>query len=38
MNQKEQNEVIRIEKLWTQFGQNVIHRDLDLVINRGDIV
>ncbi len=38
MNQKAQNDIIRIEKLWTQFGDNIIHRDLDLVINRGDIV
>ena len=30
--------VIRIEKLWTQFGEHVVHRDLDLVIGQGDIV
>ncbi len=38
MTQEKTNDIIRIEKLWTQFGENVIHRDLDLVINRGDIV
>lgn len=30
--------VIRIEKLWTRFGDNVVHQDLDLVIQQGDIV
>lgn len=30
--------VIQIEKLWTRFGDNVVHQDLDLVIGQGDIV
>lgn len=38
MNKNKKNEVIRIEKLWTQFGDNVIHKDLDLVVEKGDIV
>ncbi|WP_334189037.1 ABC transporter ATP-binding protein [Noviherbaspirillum sp.] len=30
--------VIEIQKLWTQFGQVVVHQDLDLVVRQGDIV
>lgn len=30
--------VIEIQKLWTQFGQVVVHQDLDLVVHQGDIV
>ncbi|MFC5473135.1 ABC transporter ATP-binding protein [Paraherbaspirillum soli] len=30
--------VIEIRKLWTQFGDSVIHRDLDLSIAAGEIV
>ena len=30
--------VIQVEKLWTQFGQAVIHQDLDLTIEQGQIV
>ncbi|MFJ2989216.1 ABC transporter ATP-binding protein [Collimonas sp. NPDC087041] len=30
--------IIEIDKLWTQFGQTVIHQDLDLSINAGEIV
>lgn len=31
-------DIIRIEKLWTQFGSHVVHQDLDLTIRQGDIV
>ncbi|HWW05575.1 ABC transporter ATP-binding protein [Collimonas sp.] len=30
--------IIEIDKLWTQFGQAVIHQDLDLRIDAGEIV
>ncbi|MQR00581.1 ABC transporter ATP-binding protein [Glaciimonas soli] len=30
--------VIQIEKLWTQFGETVIHQDLDLTVEPGEIV
>ncbi|WP_395823748.1 ABC transporter ATP-binding protein [Collimonas sp.] len=30
--------IIEVDKLWTQFGQAVIHQDLDLTINSGEIV
>jgi phospholipid/cholesterol/gamma-HCH transport system ATP-binding protein len=30
--------VIEIQQLWTQFGQVVVHQDLDLVVRQGDIV
>lgn len=30
--------IIDIDKLWTQFGQTVIHQDLDLRIDAGEIV
>lgn len=30
--------VIEIHGLWTQFGQVVVHQDLDLVVRQGDIV
>jgi len=38
MNGRHAEKVIRIEKLWTQFGNNIIHQDLDLVIRQGNIV
>ncbi|MDL2284571.1 ATP-binding cassette domain-containing protein [Oxalobacter sp. OttesenSCG-928-P03] len=38
MSRREAADVIRIEKLWTQFGDHVVHQDLDLTIKQGDIV
>ena len=29
---------IQVEKLWTQFGDAVVHRDLDLTIHTGEVV
>ncbi|MCU0670917.1 MAG: ATP-binding cassette domain-containing protein [Myxococcota bacterium] len=29
---------IQVEKLWTQFGDAVVHRDLDLTIHAGEVV
>lgn len=29
---------IEIRGLWTQFGDNIVHRDLDLTIRKGEIV
>ena len=34
----EPNPVVRIRKLWTQFGQTVVHEELDLDILPGQIV
>lgn len=34
----EQDPAIRIEGLLTQFGSNVIHKDLDLSVRRGEIL
>lgn len=31
-------DVIRLEKVWTQFGSTVIHQDLDLHVGQGHIV
>jgi phospholipid/cholesterol/gamma-HCH transport system ATP-binding protein len=30
--------VIEIDRLWTQFGAHVVHRDISLTINRGEIM
>lgn len=30
--------VIEISNLWTQFGQHVVHQDLNLTVNRGEIL
>ena len=30
--------VIEIEGLWTQFGDHVVHRDLNLTVRRGEVV
>jgi phospholipid/cholesterol/gamma-HCH transport system ATP-binding protein len=30
--------VVQIENLWTQFGEVVVHEDLNLTINQGEIV
>ncbi|MBS1170824.1 MAG: ATP-binding cassette protein [Burkholderiaceae bacterium] len=30
--------VIEIEKLWTRFGDHVVHQDLDLSVNQGEIL
>jgi phospholipid/cholesterol/gamma-HCH transport system ATP-binding protein len=30
--------VIDIKGLWTQFGDNVVHRDIDLCVRRGEIM
>ena len=30
--------LIRIEGLWSQFDQFVVHRDLDLAVHTGEIV
>lgn len=38
MSPPEENEVIRIEGLWTQFGTNVVHQDLNLTVRQGDII
>ncbi len=38
MNTRETEYVIRMEKMWTEFGPNVVHKDLDLAIKQGDIV
>jgi phospholipid/cholesterol/gamma-HCH transport system ATP-binding protein len=38
MSERDTGNVIQIEKLWTCFGDNVVHQDLDLVIGQGDIV
>ena len=29
---------IQVEKLWTQFGDTVVHRDLDLTVHAGEVV
>lgn len=29
---------VRVQGLWTQFGQNVVHRDLDLEVRTGEIL
>ncbi|MCL1886801.1 MAG: ATP-binding cassette domain-containing protein [Betaproteobacteria bacterium] len=38
MNARLEPDVIRIEKLWTQFGDHIVHRDLDLSVKQGEIV
>ena len=30
--------VIEVESLWTQFGDHVVHRDLNLVVMPGEVV
>jgi phospholipid/cholesterol/gamma-HCH transport system ATP-binding protein len=30
--------IIEVRNLWTQFGRQVVHRDLDLTIYRGEII
>lgn len=30
--------VIEIKNLWTQFGENVVHRDISLCVRRGEIM
>ena len=30
--------VIDIKGLWTQFGDNVVHRNIDLCVRRGEIM
>ena len=30
--------LVEVEKLLTQFGDNVIHEDLDFTLKRGEIV
>lgn len=30
--------VIKLENVWTRFGDHVVHQDLDLSVNQGDIV
>jgi phospholipid/cholesterol/gamma-HCH transport system ATP-binding protein len=30
--------VIEVRNLWTRFGRQVVHRDVDLTINRGEII
>ncbi|MCU0805219.1 MAG: ATP-binding cassette domain-containing protein [Burkholderiales bacterium] len=29
---------IQVEKLWTQFGDSVVHRDLDLTVHAGEVL
>ncbi|MDR0934303.1 MAG: ATP-binding cassette domain-containing protein [Burkholderiaceae bacterium] len=38
MNTSDAPEIIRIEELWTQLGNQLIHQDLDLTVRQGDIV
>ena len=30
--------IIEVKGLWTQFGDNVVHRDIDLCVRRGEIM
>ena len=30
--------IIEVKNLWTRFGRQVVHRDLSLVVNRGEIM
>jgi phospholipid/cholesterol/gamma-HCH transport system ATP-binding protein len=30
--------IIEVKGLWTQFGDNVVHRDIDLAVRRGEIM
>ncbi|MFL9709409.1 ABC transporter ATP-binding protein [Methylobacillus sp. Pita1] len=36
--QKKTRPICEIKKVWTVFGSNVVHQDLDLTINAGEIV
>lgn len=33
-----ESNIIEIRKLWTRFGRNVIHKDLDLMVQSGEII
>lgn len=32
------NEVIRIDHVWTRFGNKTVHKDINLVLNQGEIL
>lgn len=38
MTEKQVYPICEIKKVWTVFGSNVVHQDLDLTINAGEIV
>jgi len=38
MTEKQVRPICEIKKVWTVFGSNVVHQDLDLTINAGEIV
>ncbi|MFJ5446946.1 ABC transporter ATP-binding protein [Methylobacillus methanolivorans] len=38
MTEKQAHPICEIKKVWTVFGSNVVHQDLDLTINAGEIV
>lgn len=38
MTEKQVHPICEIKKVWTVFGSNVVHQDLDLTINAGEIV
>lgn len=33
-----EQEAIRIEHVWTRFGEKTVHRDINLILNRGEIL
>ena len=30
--------IIEVKDLWTQFGDNIVHRGIDLCVERGEIM
>lgn len=38
VTEKQAHPICEIKKVWTVFGSNVVHQDLDLTINAGEIV
>ncbi|WP_230348725.1 ATP-binding cassette domain-containing protein [Methylobacillus methanolivorans] len=38
MTEKQLHPICEIKQVWTVFGSNVVHQDLDLTINAGEIV